>query len=136
MSSSSMEYFLSKSISKRERPNYFSKKQVQVLWSFFSKVIFPTLDISSKFFCEKLWLIWKTFSMPYFLIFDKSIIIFIPSMNWKMIMKVSLGMILLNYFWFNTLICINNTLYLRYITADRRYFSRFNCLYIASRTIC
>ena len=65
----------------------------------------------------------------------KSIIIFIPSMTSTIIIKVFIIMILFNSSWFNTVICINNTLFLWYITSDIISFTRFSCLYITPRTL-
>ena len=44
-------------------------------------------------------------------------------------------MILFNSNWFNTGGCINNTLFLWYITANGRSFPRFNCLYV-TKVLC
>ena len=66
----------------------------------------------------------------------KIIILFIPGMTWTIVIKLFFIMILFNSIWFNTGGCINNTLFLWYITANGRSFSRFNCLYVTPRTLC
>ena len=66
----------------------------------------------------------------------KSITVFIPSMTVIMIIKSFSRIIPLNYSWSNTGICINNTLFIWYITSDSRYFTIFNWLYINPRTLC
>ena len=63
------------------------------------------------------------------------IIVFSPSMTGIMIIKVFIIIIVFNYSWFNTGICINNTLFLWYITADSIYFTRFNSLCINPITL-
>ena len=63
----------------------------------------------------------------------KSIILLIPCMNWTIFIKLFVRMVLFNSIWFNASRCINNTLFLWYITANSRYFPRFNCLYITPR---
>ena len=50
--------------------------------------------------------------------------------------KVFVWLVLFNSSWFNTGGCINNTLFLWYITGNSRSFSRFNCLYVTPRTLC
>ena len=45
-------------------------------------------------------------------------------------------MILFNYSQLNRGTFITNTLFLWYITADGRYFTCFNCLYVTPRTLC
>ena len=66
----------------------------------------------------------------------KCIILFIPGMTWTIFIKLFVLMVLLNSSWFNTGGCINNTLFLWYITANSRSFLRFNCLYVTPRTLC
>ena len=44
-------------------------------------------------------------------------------------------MILLDSSWFNTGICINNNLFLWYITDDIRYFTRISCIHITPITL-
>ena len=66
----------------------------------------------------------------------KFIILFIPGMTWKIVINLFVRMILLNSIWFNTGGCINNTLFIWYITANSRSFPRFNCFYVTPRTLC
>ena len=66
----------------------------------------------------------------------KCVIFFILVMTWKIVIKLFVWMILFNYRWFNKGICINNTLFLWYITANSRCFSIFNCFYVTPRTLC
>ena len=65
----------------------------------------------------------------------KVIIIFIPSVTWTIVIKLFVIMILFNYIWFNTGRCINNIMFLWYITDDRRSFPIFNYLYITPITL-
>ena len=65
----------------------------------------------------------------------KCIILFIPGMTWTIVIQCFVRMILFNSSWFNTGICIHNTPFLWYITANSRPFTRFNCLYVNPRTI-
>ena len=60
----------------------------------------------------------------------KSTILFIPGMNWIIVIKLFVRIILFNYSWFNIGRFINNTLFLWYITANSRYIPIFNCSYI------
>ena len=57
-------------------------------------------------------------------------------MTWTTVITFFVRIILFNYSWFDTCKCINNNLFLWYITVDSRYFPRFNCLYITPRTLC
>ena len=66
----------------------------------------------------------------------KSTILFVTSVIWTIIIKVFIWMILFNSRLFNTGRFINNTLFLWYITADSRYFTRFDFLCIAPWTLC
>ena len=65
----------------------------------------------------------------------KLIIIFIPSMTRIIIIKVFIRIILFDYSWFNTVRCINNTLFLWYITSDSRSCTWFNCIYTTPITL-
>ena len=65
----------------------------------------------------------------------KSISLFIPGMTWTIVIQLLVIMILFNYSWFNKCICINNTLFLWYITNNIRSFPIFNCLYVTPRTL-
>ena len=65
----------------------------------------------------------------------KCIILFIPGTTWTIAIKFFLIMILFNSIWFNTVRCINNTLFLWYITANIRSFPRFNYFYVTPRTL-
>ena len=66
----------------------------------------------------------------------KCIILCIPGMTWTILIKLFVIMILFNSSWFNTGRCINNTLFLWYITSNGRSFTRFNFLYFTPRTLC
>ena len=65
----------------------------------------------------------------------KIIIAFIPSTTRIILIKFLVMVLLLNSSWFNTGICINNTLFILYSTAERRYVTRFHYLYITPRTL-
>ena len=52
------------------------------------------------------------FPRPIFLTVDKSIIIFIPSVTWKIIIKVFIRIILFYSTWLNIGRCINNNPFL------------------------
>ena len=97
---------------------------------------FPTFNIISQFSCNRFWLIRKFFShAPFFLLLIKITIIFIPRVTWTISIMGFIIIILFDSIWFNTGRCLNNTLYFWYITADRIYFTRFNCIYITPRTL-
>ena len=72
---------------------------------------------------------------PIFWMLIKSIIVFIPIMNGIMAINIIVITIIFNSSWFDAGRCMNNTLFLWYITADSRYFTRFKCLFITPRTI-
>ena len=65
----------------------------------------------------------------------KIIFFFIPSMNVIIIIEVFFIMIIFNSIWFNTVICIHNTLFLWYVTADRIYFTKINFINMAPRML-
>ena len=66
----------------------------------------------------------------------KCIVLFIPGMAWNIIIKLFVWLVLFNSSRFNTGGYINNNLFLWYITANGRSFSRFNCLYVTPWNIC
>ena len=63
-------------------------------------------------------------------------ILFIPGMNWTILIQLFVWMLLLNRIWFNIFRYINNTLFLYYITVNIRSFPIFNCFYVTPRTLC
>ena len=66
----------------------------------------------------------------------KCIILFIPGMTLIIVIKLFVWMILFNLSWFNADRCINNTIFLWYITANKRSFTRLNRFYVTPRTLC
>ena len=66
---------------------------------------------------------------------DQTIIIFIPSVTWAIIIKDFIWMIWINFSWFDTGRFINNNLFLWYINADSRSFIIFNFIYSAPRML-
>ena len=66
----------------------------------------------------------------------KTIIILILSMTWTVVIKFFIIMVFFYSSWFNTGGCINNNLFLWYITGNSRSFPGFNCLYVTPRTLC
>ena len=66
--------------------------------------------------------------MPIFLFDEKKLIIVIPNMSGMTCIDIVYSFSLFSYLWFNTGMCINNYLFLWYITSDSRYFSILNSL--------
>ena len=62
--------------------------------------------------------------------------LFIPSTTWNNVIKLFVWIIWSNSSWLNRKRCINNTLFLWYITDNIRSFPKFNCLYITPKTLC
>ena len=76
------------------------------------------------------------FHTPFFQVLIVIIIIFITSMDLTIVIKFFIRMIFFDSSLFNTSRCINNTLFIWYITDDSRSFTVFHCIFVTPRTLC